>query len=249
MPDEQNNPTPEGNGGGAPKDAAYWEAEAKKAFQDRDAAKKRAKELEGKVLTDEQATRYQELETAAAKAEDERKRKAGEFDQWRADILKKHTEELAKRDERLTAAERQLQDTRIGYAFAGATDLFGKEAFTIYGPKAGERIFREFVTLDNDGTPIVKDLTGNVILDAKTGKPASFVAGLRELIESLPDKNEHLRGSGKAGSGNSGGAPGGPNVLDFRNLTPDQRRDPKVLAALRASLPKGGVVMGEAYER
>ena len=72
------------NGGAnGTKDAAYWEAEAKKAFQDRDAAKKRAKELEGKVLSDEQAERYKALEDAAAKAEDERKRKAGEFDQWR----------------------------------------------------------------------------------------------------------------------------------------------------------------------
>lgn len=250
MSDEQQQP-PADAGADPKKDAGFLESEAKKAFAERDKAKRELKALQdsGRILSDEQVEKYKALETAAQQAEEDRKRKAGEFDQWRADILKKQQAELAERDQKLTAAEQKWQRTMVGLAFAGAGDLFGKDAFTIYSPKAAERIFGEYVALDDDGQAIVKDLSGNVILDAKTGKPASFAAGMRELIQSLPDKNDHLRGSGKAGSGNSGGASGGRDVLDLRNLTPDQRRDPKVLAALRASLPAGGVVMGEAYQR
>lgn len=248
MSDEPN-PAPADAGAPPQKDAAFWENEAKKAFQDRDAAKKRAKELEGKVLTDEQAERYKQLEEQAQKAEEERKRKAGEFDQWRADILKKHQNELQEREQKLTAAEQKWQQTMVGLAFAGASDLFGKDALTIYGAKAAERIFGEFVTIAEDGSPVVKGRDGQVILDAQTGKPASFSAAMRELIESLPDKNDHLRGSGKTGSGSAGGASGGQQAINLHSLTAEQRRDPKVLAALRASLPRGGVVMGDIYNQ
>lgn len=254
---------PDGDGGGsngdgnaqagAPaKDPAFYEAEAKKAFAERDKAKKELKALQdaGRILNDDQIARYKQLEEQAQQAEEDRKRKSGEFDQWRADILKKHQTEIQDREQKLTATEQKWQRTMVGLAFAGASDLFGKDAFTIYSPKAAERIFGEFVSLDADGQPVVKGRDGAVILDAQTGKPASFSIAMRELIESLPDKNDHLRGSGKTGSGSSGGASGGRPEFDLSklsSLTAEQRRDPKVLAALRA-LGKGqGVVMGEAY--
>ena len=123
---------------------------------------------------------------------------------------------------------------------------------TILTPEVAEAYYGRYVEVQEVNgrkSVVVKDPQGQVILDAKTGQPASFAVAIGELIDALPNKDRIIRGSGKTGSGSSGGAVGGHGQLDLRNLTPDQRRDPKVLAALRASLPRGGVVMGEAYER
>lgn len=239
-------PTPQPDG----KDAAYWQNEAKRAFEARDEAKRLAKELSGKVLSDDDAKRFTELQAAAAQSEEDRKRKAGEFDVWRADILKKHQQDVADRDKRVAEAEGKTRKTLIGLAFAGAADIFGKEALTIYGAKAGERIFAEYVDLDDDGTVVVKNRAGNVILDAETGKPASFTVAMKELIESLPDKNEHLRGSGKTGSGSSGGGqPGGQ--ADVNELTQRAAKgDKDAIAALKQRRGQpGALVMGTAFSR
>jgi hypothetical protein len=238
-------PQPDGN-----KDAAYWQAEARKAFEARDAAKRELKDLSGKVLSDDDAKRFADLQAAAAQSEEDRKRKAGEFDAWRADILKKHQADVADRDKRLAESEGKTRKTLIGLAFAGAADIFGKDALTIYGSKAGERIFAEYVDLDDDGIVVVKNRAGSVILDAETGKPASFTAAMKELIESLPDKNEHLRGSGKTGSGSSGG--GQPGVqADVNELTQRARAGDKdaIKALQQRRGSSGALVMGTAFSR
>lgn len=246
-----------GGGGDTPpnKDAEFYKAEAKKAFEARDKAKKAHQELidSGRVLSDEQAARYKALEDAAANAEEERKRKAGEFDGWRADILKKHDEALTTEKARAQQAQERLHGVLKDHAFASASEWFGgSEAKTILTPAIAASFLGRYVVVEeHNGAErvVVKNPQGHVIVDAKTGEPAPFTQAVGELIGMLPDKASILRGSGKTGSGNSGGGNGNQPVVDFRNLTPDQRRDPKVLAALRASLPKGGgVVMGEAYD-
>lgn len=249
MSDENPNPNPNPNPDGG-KDAAYWQAEAKKAFEARDAAKRELKDLSGKVLPDDQLTEYQTLKAAQAKAEEERQRKAGEFDNLRKQLVDKHAAEVAERDKRIQAAEDRLRRTVIGLAFAGASDLFGKDALTIYGAKAAERIFADHVDLDEDGSVVVKNRSGNVILDAETGKPASFSVAMRELIDSLPDKNDHLRGSGKTGSGSSGGGqPGSP--ADITELTARAARgDKDAIAQLRnRRAASGALQMGSALQR
>jgi hypothetical protein len=232
------------------KDAAYWEAEAKKAFETRQATKRELDEVRKRLqaLDGVDPDEYKTLKSEREKAEEEKKRKAGEFDSWRADILKKHQSEIQARDEKVTVAQQKWQRTMVGLAFAGASDLFGKDAFTIYSPKAAERIFSEFVTLDDDGNAVVKDRGGNVILDADTGKPASFSVAMRELIESLPDRNDHLRGSGKTGSGSTGGGqPGSP--ADLTELTQRARTgDKDAITALRQRrAASGSLVMGTAF--
>jgi hypothetical protein len=249
----ENDPNPNPNPNPAPdagKDAAYWQAEARKAFEARDEAKRLAKELSGKVMSDDDAELFKKLREADAKTEEERKRKAGEFDSWRKDILTKHQQELADRDKRVSEAEGKARKTLIGLAFAGASDLFGKEALTIYGPKAGERIFSEFVDLDEDGSVVVKSRAGHVILDADTGKPASFAVALKELIESLPDKNDHLRGSGKTGSGSAGGGPPG-SPADITDLTTRARAGDKdaIKALQQRRASSGALVMGSAFSQ
>ena len=235
------------------KGSDYYKTEAQKAFKDRDAAKQalRALEASGRVLSDEQVARYKALEEAAAQAEDDKKKKAGEWDSLREQLTKKHSSELADRENKLKAAEEKWQRTMIGLAFAGATDVFGKDALTIYSAKAGERIFGEHVSIDENGVATVTDRDGHVILDAETGKPASFSAAMRELIQSLPDKADHLRGSGKTGSGNSGGSTTPMNPADVTELTKRaQQGDKDAIAALqKRRAASGALVMGSAFSR
>lgn len=229
---------------------AFLEAEAKKAFAARDELKRKVRELESAGLTPQEREEYQALKANADKAEEDRKRKAGEFDTWRQSITDKHAKELGAATEKAAAAEKRLRDTLIGRAFADATDLFGREAATIYQPYVAEKVFGQYVDLDEHGQPVVKDAEGHVIVDAKTGRPASFPAAMRELIDGLPDRDYHLRGSGKTGSGNSGGAEAG-KPTDLKALTlRAQQGDVKAAQELRQRLAsKGGMEVGSGFAR
>lgn len=240
-----------GNEGG--KDIAYFQAEAKKAFEARQAAKKEADELRKQLESFKgiDAEEYKTLKAEREQAEQDRAKKAGEFEKLQQQLVQKHATELQMEREGRTAAEQKLHKTIIGRAFADAVDLFGPAGKTIYLPVDAERIFGDRVKLLEDGTVAVTDATGDVILNSKTGKPESFSAAMAEYIESLPDKQYRLRGSGKTGSGSSGGTTGGGgrDEFDVTTLTPEQRRDPKVIAALRARRPRGTMVFGEAYQK
>lgn len=235
-------------------DAAHWQAEAKKAFDARQAAKREADELRKQLdaVKGIDPAEYQTLKQQAEQAEQERAKKAGEFDKLQQQLVQKHQTELAAEKQAREAAEQRLQRTIIGRAFADAVDLFGPTGKTIYLPADAERIFGDRVRILEDGTVAVTDVNGDVILDSKTGKPAAFSTALSEHIDSLPDKQYRLRGSGKTGSGSSGGANGGvreDGPLDASRLTQDQLRDPKVLARLRAQVSRGGQISGRAYEQ
>lgn len=244
--------TPQGqpnSGGDGGKDAAYWQAEAKKAFEARDRTSQRVRELEGRALSEDDIALFQTLKEQQSKADEEKKRKAGEFDAWRADITKKHEESISAERKRAESAEAKYRQKLVGHAFASASSLFGDAGKTVLTPDIAEAYFAKHVEVLDDDSVVVKGLDGHVILNAKTGKPADFAEALAELIDGLPHKNKILRGSGKAGSGSPGGATTGVEHIDFTNLTPEQRRDPKVLAALRARQPRGGMVFGTAYEQ
>ncbi len=253
MSDEQN-PNPDGGGGGGQKDASYWEAEAKKAFQDRDAAKKRAKELEGKVLTDEQADRYRALEEASAKAEEDRKRKAGEFDQWRDTITKKHATELDTERQKVTTTTQRYHQSLIRSEFGAAAEFFGAHdtSKTILDVELGMAALGKYVDVeetDQGDRVIVKSPTGQTIL-GKDGNPAPFAEAIGELIALLPNKDRILRGSGKSGSGNSGGANFVNGQVDLNRLTPADFRDPKIRAAVKQrTAAAGGLQFGPAWDR
>jgi hypothetical protein len=251
-----------GNGGG---DA---EAAKKLAFERDQANAKAAKfqkeldDLKKALPTDEQKARWADLEKAQETAEEERKRKAGEFDAWRTQIAEKHAKDVKAQAERTEAEakraesiESELNNTLKGLAFAGAADLFGPTGKTVLTPAVAQAYFAHLVQIVKDEATgqrsvVVKDGSGATLVDPKTGHPMEFGRAMKELIEAHPDRDSLLRGSGKVGSNSAGGANGGREApLDAANLTPEQRRDPKVLAQLRASLPRGGMVSGRAYEQ
>jgi hypothetical protein len=256
---------PEGEGGGGGGDAA---AEAlKKANFERDSANARAltlqKEidaLKAKVPSDEDLARLKKLETDAATAEEERKKKAGEFETLKTELVNKHQAELRKAADDAVALQALITNGEIDRAFANAyvdkTPLFGDDkALTVFTSDIAADAFRKYVTVEMvDGKPVVKvkDGTGKVVIDSKTGNAAAFGPALLEVINALPTKDRILRGSGKTGSGSSGGSGSGTSTgeVDFSNLTQAQMRDPKIIeASKRRTAAAGGIVSGEAWER
>lgn len=241
----------------------YWKRETKaaEAFGARDEVKRKIADLEKrKVLTPEQEKEYETLKTQAAKLEEERKRKEGEFDNWRADINKAHTEELSKREERLKALERQIAEGEVSRAFLGATDYFGggETSKTVLVGQMAVNALGRYVSYEDydfggdDGKKpvlVVRDSKG-AIIRGQDGRPAPFGEAVDRLIKSLPEKDHILRGSGKSGSGARG-----EGVLDDKGnvdlskpLTPEQARDPKVRAQLE-TIGGSGLQMGRGFKK
>lgn len=242
---------------------AHWQTEAKQAFKARDDLKNKLRDLEGRVLSDEDRATFETLKTQAAQLEEERAKKAGEFDTLKTQMAERHQQavkakdaEIAKRDETINRWSERFKDKVKKAEFGAAVDYFSGAdgSKTILDVEMGMAILGRFVDVavdDNgDAQVIVKKPNGDVILGAD-GNPAAFADGIGELIKTLPNKDRILRGSGKTGSGSSGGKTGGDRDLEFdvANLTPEQRRDPKVLAELKRRLPRGGMVSGRAYDQ
>jgi len=250
--------------GGSNDDATFYQREAQKAFKARDELKAKLRDLESKVLSDEDRQMFETLKEQQAKAEEERAKKAGEFESLKQQqkerhdqILKEHQKALGEKDQQYSTLSERFKNTVKLAQFGSATDYFsGSETSkTILDVELGMAYLGKYVHVeDAEDDPmgyrvIVKKPNGDTIFGAD-GNPAPFAEAIGELIKALPNRDRILRGSGKTGSGNSGGSNRAADQIDLsRSLTPDQRKDPKVLAALRASLPRGGVVMGEAYNK
>lgn len=247
-----------GGGGGGGKDAAYWEAEARKAFQVRDSVKAEMKKLQesGLVLTPEQKERLAQLETQAQQAEEERAKKAGEFETLKKTLTDKQQKELEERDSKITTLSQKFQRTVVRAEFGSVPWLFSgsAESKTVLDVDMAIAVLGNYVQVeDDDQDPrgyriVVKGTDGQTIVDGK-GNPAPFAEALSELINSLPNRDRILRGSGKAGSGASGEVPlNAGGQIDVTKLTPEQRRDPKVMEALKKQRRGGsGMVLGKAF--
>ncbi len=258
----------DGEGGGGGSDSAAAAEALRKANLDRDTAQgkltalqKQFDEMKGKLPSEEQIARWAELEKTAESAEEARKRKEGEFDAWKLAIEKKHAEALAAVVKERDAAKSETvtvrkswDDESVGRMFAEASDLFGPTGKTVLLPAIAQAAFGKHVVIERDETTgerriLVKDAAGTTVVDAKTGKPAAFASAMADVINSHPDKVHILRGSGKVGSGSTGGKDGGEEKpLDATKLTQEQLRDPKVIAELRKQAGPTAIVMGEAYQ-
>lgn len=252
----------EGDKGGGDKDLIP-RSEAQKAFAARDELKKKLRDLEegGLVITADQKQRLADLEKAAADAEEEKKRKTGEFEAWRKDITTKHQTELQKATEAVTSLQQEIAQDKISAAFGAATDYFGggEKAKTILTPTLAFKALRDYVSFEeydfgeDDGGKkkviVVRDTKGKIIR-GNGGHPAPFNEAIGRLIEDLPEKDHIIRGSGRAGSGARGGGGGRSDTVDFSHLTAEQMRDPKIIEeAKRRTARAGGIVQGEAWER
>lgn len=245
-----------GNGGGGDKGVDYYKAEAQQAFKDRDAAKRKLRDAEekGLVITEQQLQRMKELEDAAAKADEDQKRKAGEFDTLKNQLVEKHTKEIQERDSKLTTLSQRFQNTLIRAEFGSAPELFGAhdKATTIFDVDMGIDVLGKYVHVEDteDGHRIVVKNTKGQVLVGKDGDPLPFAKAMVELIESLPNRDRILRGSGKTGSGNSGGHGTGHGAQDLDNLKTADFKDPKVRDAVRKKhAAAGGIQSGAVFDR
>lgn len=257
-------PLLEGEGGGSGGGGTQTEAE-KKALFERDAAQATLTRLQSElealkklVPSADQQKRLQELETAAAKAEEDRKTKAGEWESLKTELVTKHNTELEKMKTQIADLHATIADGEIDRAFAGAyidkSPLFGgDDALTILPPELASAALRKFVTVEMvDGKPVlkVKDGAGKLVIDTSTGNAKAFAPALLDVINGLPTKDRILRGSGKTGSGSSGGGETTRgDKVDFANLTTEQMKDPKIIAAAKArTAAAGGISMGTAFD-
>ena len=239
-------------------DAAYFRAEAQKAFEARDKLKARVRELEGKVLSDEDRELFDTLKGQAEKTEEDRKKKAGEFESLRTQLTEKHAKELHDKDTKLSALSDRFKQTVIKAEFGAASDYFsGSESSkTILDVDLGMAALGRFVRVDDvDNDPlgyrvVVTKPNGETILGSD-GNPAPFAEAIGELIKLLPNKDRILRGSGKTGSGSSGGSTHAVHPADVAELTRRaQQGDKDAIEQLqRRRRNSGALVMGSAFTR
>ena len=221
-------------------DAEFYKAEARKAFEARDRVKEELRRLQDSGLSSEQAEEYKALKAAQEEAEHRKLQERGEFEKSLEKINQRHADALKEREEKAAAAEAKLRDTLVGLEFAQAADWFGDNGKTVLAPEVAEAYFGRYVTVTDDGV-VVNGTDGSPIIDISTGRPAAFSDAIGELIDSLPNKNRILRGSGKTGSGSSGGADDA--VLTTASRADLAQRamkgDPEAIKALRQTRSTG----------
>lgn len=223
--------------------------------------KKQLDELQKNMPTEEQRAKWQEMEAAAAKAEEDRQRKAGEFDELRRQIVERHDGQIKAKDKALAekqaerdAIDAELNNTLIGLQFAGAASLFGPNGKTVLLPEVAQSYLGNRVAIQRDEKTgarqvVVKDAHGQVILDPKSGQPMEFGKAMEEVIDAHPAKQALLRGSGKSGSNSPGGG-NGLESKDLNNLRPSDFADPKVREAVRRQQSSAGALqIGPAWDK
>src|SRR5690242_5633150 len=108
---------PEGDGGGGGDDAV------KKAQFERDTALANAQKLQTEidalkkqVLTPEQKKKFDDLEAQQATLEEEKKKKAGEWETLKADMAKRHADEIKTLTEQIASLNTLIVDGEISRA-------------------------------------------------------------------------------------------------------------------------------------
>jgi hypothetical protein len=243
--------------------AAKYLADAARAESEKLA--KELEKLKQQLPTEEQRAHWAQLEADKAKDDEDKLQKAGQFEQWREQINKRHQTEIdAERQQAANARalaeqiESELNEKLVGLEFAGAAEWFGIDGKTVLLPDIAQKYFAGNVSVDvvrdangrvTSRTVIVRNNSGAVIVDPKTGKPASFSDAMGELINAHPSRSRLLRGSGKVGSGSAGGG-NGADTVDITRLRASDFNDPAVRERVRQSQnTAGGLQIGPGFDR
>jgi len=227
--------------------------------------KRELEEMKKALPSDEQRAKWAELEDQARRAEEERLAKSGEFEAWRKSITDNHqrelSEERAQREnesQRARQIEEELRETLVGRQFADAVDLFGPNGYTVMLPDMAQSYFGKHVEVEADRATdgkvhrkvVVKDATGTVILDPKTGRPEQFAKAMRIVVDAHPNKQWLLRASGRVGAHSSGGAIDADGGVDLSKLKPGDFKNPKIREAVKNKMnTSGGLQTAPGFEQ
>jgi hypothetical protein len=192
----------DGGGGGGDADAI------KKANFERDTAIANAAKLQAQiddlkklVPSADQQKRLKELEDAAAKAEEDRKTKAGEWESLKLELVTKHNAELEKFKTEIALAEhadrRRRDRPRVQRRLRRQVAAVRRRR-RADGPAAGsgEPALRKYVSVEMvDGKPVlkVKDANGKVVIDTKTGNPMDFGPAMHQVITACRQRSHSPR--------------------------------------------------------
>lgn len=138
--------------------------------------------------------KYKALEAQAAKIEEERAMKAGEFESLKKQLLEAHAKEKQALESKIATLGKSLEENVL---IATATQAIAAEKGvpTLLMPHVRSR-----TKLDDNGNPVVIDESGNVRV-AADGKPLTITALIAEMKSDVNTFGRAFEASGATGAG------------------------------------------------
>lgn len=179
----------------------------KSALQkERDAARKAAQQAKAWAELGKSPEEIAELVAAAEKAAEDKAKQGGEWDKLRQQIIDKHTAELVKKDERISALTLSLE-RRLIEADATAAIAAAKGVPELLLPHVRSRV--RVIEEDGEFKVQVVDASGTQRVDGK-GQPLSIADLVGEMrsdpIFGRAFDSSVANGGGAGSAGGSGGA-------------------------------------------
>lgn len=191
-------------------------AEAKKYREEKEAVETKLKAFEG--IDDVNAAK-KALETVKH-LDDKKLMDAGEVEKVKAEMAKSYEEKLAQANSQVEQMQSQLYQEVIGGAFARSKIIADK---TTLPTDVAQAFFGKNFSYE-DGKIVAKDSAGNPIYSrSKPGELADFDEAMETLINTYPNKENILRGSGSSG----GGANANPNAPGANSGLPNSLKECK----------------------
>lgn len=141
--------------------------------------------------------KYRTLEAQAAKAEEERAIKAGEFENLKKQLVEAHAKEKQALESKLANLHKSLEENVL---IATATQAIAAEkgVAALLMPHVRSR-----TKLDDNGQAVVVDESGNIRVDAQ-GRPLPITALIAEMKSDVQTFGRAFEPSGASGAGSQG---------------------------------------------
>lgn len=185
------------------KSALQKERESRREYE------KKVKELENKPaskFTDEDVAELESLRDIKRKAEEERRRREGEFDKWRDEINSEHQQTVEQKDAFIQRLQDQIRSDRVGRQIAEACGEHGAPT-ALMAAYIEKHVKSSFDDEGNLQVSVV-DAEGSRMLDAE-GKPLGIGGFVKKLADSK-DFGQYFASKQKSGAGTPPGDRDGP---------------------------------------
>lgn len=159
--------------------------------------------------------KYRTLEAQAAKAEEERAIKAGEFDNLKKQLVEAHAKEKQAWEAEKAKLHKSLEENVL---VATATQAIAAEkgVAALLMPHVRSR-----TKLDENGQAVVIDESGNVRV-AADGKPLPITALIAEMKADVQTFGRAFEPSGASGAGSQGSS-GAGSASKYEGMSPTER--------------------------